>query len=128
MEEGWSVENVGALDRREEMLQHSKTPSLYALSRRQLVHLARHEIFVLVPDPITVARDAPDEVQLLLLAEHRMIIEERDGDGIAFTHRMDEAFRLFVRINLHRTAPFGEDINLLLIGVVVRRPGTLTRL
>src|SRR5439155_16744916 len=97
----------------------------FFILRRHLIHLARHKIFVLVADPIAIARDAPDEVQLVLLAKNGMIIQERNGYRVAFTNRAHETFALFVSIDFHRAAAFGEDVNLLLIGMIVRRPGTL---
>jgi len=57
-----------------------------------------------------------------------MIIQDRNGDGISFIHRAHEGFALFISINLHRAAAFGENINFLLISVVVRGIGTLVRL
>src|SRR6266545_3952404 len=109
-------------------LHYSNTPLPHFPSRREFVHLSRHEILVLVPDPIARAGDAPDEMQFLILAEYRVIVEDRNCDGIAFAHRTHKTFRLFIRIDLHRAAPFGENVNLLLVSVIVRRPRALMRL
>lgn len=56
------------------------------VSGSELIDLARQEVLVLVTDPVTVAGDAPEEVQFLFLAEDGMVVEHWDGDGIARAH------------------------------------------
>src|ERR1035437_1178145 len=105
-------------------LLHHPIPSL----RREFVHFAGHEILVLVADPIAVPRDAPDKVQLLGMAEHRVIVQDRDGHRIPFLDRPHKRLGLLVDIDFHRALALEEDIDLLLIGMVVGRPGALVGL
>src|SRR6266496_3607921 len=95
--------------------------------RSEFIDFAGHEVFVFVADPVTVAGDAPDEMEFFFLAEDGMIVQKRYGHGVAFIDGMDKAFALFIGINFHRTAALGKNVNLLLVGVVVRRVGALMR-
>ena len=90
--------------------------------------LAGHEVLVLVAHPIAIAGDAPDEVQLLRLAEDRVVVQQRNGHRVAGAHAVDEALGLLVGIDLHGAVPLEEDVDLFLVGVIVGRPGTLAGL
>ena len=69
-----------------------RRPRAVIVSRQVVIAspCARHEALVLVADPVALAGDAPDELQRVLLREHRVVVEHRDRHQVALVHVVHE--------------------------------------
>ena len=81
------------------------------------------KILDLVAHPVALAGYAPDEAEGFLVGEDGMIGHERDGDVASDFRRLNEGEVLVVLVDMHGARTLDEGIALLLVSVIVGRPG-----